>query len=609
MEGVGSNRCFKVGGGNSSVWLPFSSGSSEAKSEQDTKQFNSFTGGDRVDNKGNSQNYIGKEFGVGGYRGSLSKEDQTCEQIETGSKERTQKVSVSMQPETSKFSLPNKSLQIRGPQHSNQVVEERVVDVHFQPQGGLFSCGHSPRLNSLSGNSLDGKLVQVPGAAIWSQPFTMGVYKSGERDGQVLEEEGDCSGSLFGRFLDNGSNQGGGIEGPFGNRAGFEEVGLVKGADKRVMGAEPKSGILGFDPEFGVKFGGNTGGKDSVPSKEGFRVAEVKEGNCQNGSQCGRNSAEPCPSIFTCKTVHSQFLSSIEGFSKENLGMGRRSVDQLTAKKRLELDSEKFGEFQRKSNVETSCHQEIGVRCFTDRLGFQVRINEGRESLEQERKFIAHQRIGTVGHSQGVGDSSITNSREVNNADDRQHYSHEQLEQWRRKERQFDSKSEGNLELVNKVGSQYLGGSLDPRKGECHSRFGKSADGLARLDFETRKISGTGEIMGSSFNRSNGIRFESQTGPFQLNPMVSRDRSFELFLSGLESGEQLRTVTSKPDSSSFATSERVSSRSNNHSSDLGGSTMVAKAVEHDSRDFQLGLGREYNSRFGKSADTFGTIGS
>lgn len=587
VEGVGGYRSLKDSGGDNSFWIPFSGELSKIKGDKGTFQCNSVARGSNMDYKGDSTLGDIRGGGIGSNRGSMPIKNSICEQDSTGSKERAKIVPFGNQFKTSKCSQPNKILQIRGSKCSNKADQTGVVDVHIRSQRGLLSCGYTSKFSAISGIPLDGKLVQIQGSAIWPQPLSMGIHESSERDGQILEEKRNNSNSLSGRFSGNDSFQKRSFKSSDGSGTGLEKTRLDKRTVQRNMGTNTVCGISGFNLKLSNRTIGSTRREDSDTNNQDFKFIKSQESLCQNGSQCCRDCPEYCQSIFTSKTLYPQFLQSFEGFSKEVLGMGRGSNYQCSAKKGFKMDSETFKKFQWQSDVEACHYKNIGIRCLSDRLGIQIRNNEGGKPLDQGRKSAAHQRIGTASNFKRVGNSADFNSRNVSNFENRQLNSHEQLEQWRGEKRQIDSQSERDLEMVNQVECQHIGSSLDSWKGKYNPRLRESNDRLARLDFEARKISRIGEDVGSSHCGQNGIEFEPQIRPIQLNSLVSRNRSSELLLSELAARKQLHSATTQFDSPSSSTYQRMPGRSNHHSTSLGGTTLVAKNNEYDKRENHL----------------------
>jgi hypothetical protein len=497
-----------------------------------------------------------------------------------GTQERTKKVSVGSQFETSQSTSGGNILQIRGDSNNSQNPTSQLVDVHIRPQGRLLSRGDREGIKAVVGNSLEKPLVSLQCPAIWSEPLPLCFHQSGKTDGATLEENGHKCGGLYRRFHCDGSKQGHCFDFSQSSGEGLGQIGLASGTYKGRVGAITESGSVGSDIGFSATKGvysSTKGGQDHQMLEEDFQqfgayCEEVGKGGWF-GDQCVKG-------FCSSSSVHSQDLFSNEEGAIQEGGLGCTSDINSRRGWRSDLVSREHLGFEWENGLETFFDEGSEIRRFTDGLGRRVEWPEGRRVLEKgsQQTYRLFGDSGIVQELSGI--SRSTEGMECSDGD-RQFYSIGIHEQWWRPSGRADRVSESDLGVVYEMGSQYRGDSVDSKQTECGSRPGESMGGLGRLESTALGVCHVGSEVGTSHTRPFCLRYLPSSTAIRFSEVLPRCQCSQHVHSALGGSEQLVDSSLSSDPSISHPFARVSSTGNDNCSTMGRTAMVATSDAND----------------------------
>ena len=495
MGKLGGDQSFGLGSQCGEIWLHDQARSSKTGFKEVSSKSVIQLRGRRVDGQGSSlvveDRSLGRSWKFKGDAGSVADNKQGL----VSSKERSQEILVGDQHEASQQYTSRSSCQIQGSECSPVVAQERMVDVQMRSKGRLFSCENASDGSPFHVILLEEELVSISCIALWIKTLANSLLKNYQGTGQVLEKGGDLCDSLFRQFFVYDTN----LEQSYffmnKNSTGFPEFGMDLGGVKVNMGSNSEVRISWPYYRHASR---SVGGSSRQDSEDNCQVSSINEwwnsfgkGDCINGRFSNKFGTSFCPS----QALHKEFLSGVEKFPKERIGLGLPSSAISTESGRHQMDSREPSNVQHKGSLEASSMETVGNRFKPERMGFSIQGDGRGEQLDGTGSY---QLLGNQSHFNEFEDYPGKSQGVFASYSKQQSSSSSLFEEWRRSFNGFNNFGKADLGLVSKMGCEFSRVQMDSREIQQSPGFSKLYHGSEQLEGISRNVSSFGCSVGTT---------------------------------------------------------------------------------------------------------------
>lgn len=497
-------------------------------------------------------------------------------QNKIGTEERSKEISSGNQHDSSKYTHGKVQDQVRRTGSGHVIGENGMVDVYLGSKRGLFPRFSTRRFSAIPCLQMERGLVSLPGPPIWSPSVSLHFSEDNEASPKVLEKEAVFDYRLPRRFLGNSKFKNGSFVHERGDCQGHGEIGFGSSTRERLLGACSRGGGAWNDNRFKEGRNSSSRAKDSSPQN---RIEGITDSRKASTAYISKNSGynhQLQPGLFPSKVIHQKVLQADEANAIQQVGLGLCSSNFRGNEERCRLDSKQRRQVQWKVNFQAfSCG---GCCSGCVRCGLGRRLEWKRKywgSMVDKGSIEPHQRQRSNCLEKSPGDFGRQVEREKSAVVKRQPGSSGVLEQWWRPLRRSLSTNSLDLGVGSNQRDRNHWSRMDSRKIEYNSRFYEQDSRFRRLDSRDMGLQHSSKEMGPTFNRSYGLRHQHKSGTIQLENLVPRDKSSELFYSGLEESCELGGTTNQENHSSDKSRDRMQGQSNAVHTSMGNSTLVA----------------------------------
>lgn len=507
----------------------------------------------------------------------------------SGSETGTKKVAVSNRYEKTQQLHGGAELQDGRAVSLTQNGRKELVGIQFRPEGRLPSPVSVGRSSKMDGFLVERKMVPLQSFSLWSKSIPICFHQDNEGSSKILEEAGN-NGTLLHRRLYCGLPfKGKIVTDSAQDGSGHGTFGIDTRPDKGSLGTYSSHQLLGIDSRFSARINSYSPRKIGETSKE----VNAPFGNTSNSSR-GSDSTTALPggrivyqrfkSFHPSQTLYKGVVQNSGCSTSNEMAMGRLSSTDSASSRRHELAVGKFNQIQWQDSLEAIPTDTDSDGCRTNWLGgLYSEQTAGLVSLDKTGNDFTYKLPRDHGNYENSGVFERVCTRKDGSDSNRQYNSKGLREQWRGEIPSLDNIGTTVMGSANRSRRGSLYSRMDPRDRELSCRLPVKTNRLWRLDAKEGMVRNNRREMGTSYSGQNGIRRECTTAKVQFVPQVPWNRGSELLFSRLEHGKQLGGSPFGTHSSSPSAHSRVSSNSNHYSSEMGVSTMVANASQHENR--------------------------